>query len=307
MKNEILVTRNLYKNYGSFIALQPTNLSIRRCEIMGLVGKNGAGKTTLMRIITGQTVPTSGELELFGETTSKKLEYARKGIGAIVETPCFYSYMTARQNLEYYRIQRGITGKKVVQEALEAVSLTDTGNKKFKDFSMGMKQRLGLALALMNHPDFLILDEPINGLDPMGIVEIRELLIALNRDKHITILISSHILSEIQNLATSYVFIHQGKIIKQLTEKELQDNCRQYLRLVVNDEARAVAVLERHFSGLQYGVEADHSIYISNYLDKSAEITNMLVNNKIQLYSLETRGIKLEDYFISLVGGNHNA
>lgn len=307
MKNEILITRNLCKSYGGFTALQPTNISIRMGEILGLVGKNGAGKTTLMKIVTGQTVPTGGELELFGATTSKQLEYARKGIGAIVETPCFYSYMTARQNLEYYRIQRGITGKQAVQEALEAVSLTDTGSKKFSDFSLGMKQRLGLALALMNHPDFLILDEPVNGLDPVGIVEIRELLLALNREKHITVLISSHILSEMQNLATSYAFIHQGKIIKQLTAKELQNNCRQYLRLAVDDEARTAAVLERHFSGLQYGVEADRSIHISNYLDKAAEITNVLVNNKIQLYSLETRGTKLEEYFISLVGGNHNA
>jgi len=301
-KNEIMAAKSLSKTYGSFTALFPSTLSIAKGEILGLVGKNGAGKTTLLKLITGQSLPTGGELELFSAATPEGLRQARQRIGAIVETPSFYRDMTARQNLEYYRIQRGIPGKGTVEDALHEVGLTETGRKKFKDFSLGMKQRLGLALALMNHPDFLVLDEPINGLDPMGIVEIRELLLTLNREKQITMLISCHVLAEMQNLATTYAFIDRGKIIQTMTAQQLDENCNPYLRLVVDVETKAAALLEKNFQGIRYSVQPDKSLHIYNLQGKADEVSRVLVGNSIRLFSLETRGMNLEDYFVSLVG-----
>lgn len=303
MSTNIMISKSLTKTYGSFTALYPTNLSISKGEILGLVGRNGAGKTTLLKLITGQCLPTGGELELFSETTTDGLRQARQRIGAIVETPCFYRDMTARQNLEYYRIQRGIPGKERVEAALSEVGLTDTGKKKFRDFSMGMKQRLALALALMNHPDFLVLDEPINGLDPLGIVEIRELLLTLNREKQITILISGHVLAEMQSLATTYAFIDGGRVIKTMTAEQLEESCGHYLRLVIDHETRAAVYLEKHFPDIRYSIQPDKSIHIYNLQDQADEVTRVLVMNNIRLSSLETRGTNLEDYFVSLVGG----
>jgi len=304
--NEIMAIKSLSKKYGQFTALHPANLSIMKGEIMGLVGKNGAGKTTLLKLITGQSLPTSGELKLFSGSTPEGLKQARQRIGAIVETPSFYRDMTARQNLEYYRIQRGIPGKEAVEAALHEVGLTDTGRKRFKDFSLGMKQRLGLALALMNHPDFLVLDEPINGLDPMGIVEMRELLLTLNREKQITMFISCHVLAELQNLATKYAFIDHGKIIKTITAQQLEEHCSLFLRLVVDSEAKAAALLEKHFQGIRYSVQPDKSIHIYNLQGKADEVTQVLVTNNVRLFSLETKGMNLEDYFVSLVGRESN-
>ncbi|AIQ11246.1 ABC transporter ATP-binding protein [Paenibacillus durus] len=301
-KNKIMAAKSLSKTYGSLTALFPTTLSITKGEILGLVGKNGAGKTTLLKLITGQSLPTGGELELFSAATPEGLRQARQRMGAIVETPAFYRDMTARQNLEYYRIQRGIPGKGTVEAALHEVGLTDTGCKKFKDFSLGMKQRLGLALALMNHPDFLVLDEPINGLDPLGIVEIREMLLKLNREKQITMLISCHMLAEMQNLATAYAFIDRGKIVKTMTAQQLKENCNQFLRLVVDSETRAAALLEKHFQDIRYSVQPDKSIHIYNLHGKADEVARVLLGNDIRLFSLEPRGMNLEDYFVSLVG-----
>jgi ABC-2 type transport system ATP-binding protein len=306
-KNDIMVAKSLMKKYETFTALYPTTLSIAKGEILGLVGKNGAGKTTLLKLITGQSLPTSGELQLFSMSTPDGLQQGRKRMGAVVETPCFYRDMTAKQNLEYYRIQRGIPGKESVCEALKDVGLANTGNKKFKDFSLGMKQRLGLALALMNHPDFLVLDEPINGLDPLGIVEIRELLLTLNREKNITMLISGHVLSELQSLASVFVFIDHGKLIKTVTAQQLEKSCEQYLRLVVDREAAAAALLERHFPHIHYSIQPDKSIHIYDSLEMSGEFNRILVENNIRLSKMETRGSNLEDYFISLVGGTTDA
>ena len=202
MAEYVLVTRALTKRYGAAAAVDGVDLAVEKGQIYGLVGRNGAGKTTIIRMLTAQTVPTTGEIELFGQATEKGLATARARTGAMVETPSFYPYLTARENLEYYRRQRGIPGAQCVDRALEQVGLHDAGKKKFKQFSLGMKQRLGLALALMNHPDLLLLDEPINGLDPEGIVEFRNILLELNRQRETTILISSHILSELSNIAT---------------------------------------------------------------------------------------------------------
>lgn len=302
----ILSTKNLTKKYKNFIALSNINLELKQGEIYGLVGKNGAGKTTLLRLISGQSYKTEGTISLFNGTTEEELNQGRKRVGTIIEAPSFYLNMTAEQNLEYYRIQRGIPGKECVAEALEEVGLKDTGNKKFKSFSLGMKQRLGLALALMNKPEILLLDEPINGLDPFGIVEIRNLLLRLNQEKNITILISSHILTELSNLVTYYGFIDQGRMVKQLSGEELANECNKYLELKVDNVERMTALLETSLGCTSYRVTPDNVIHLTEYLDRPTVVSELAVKNGIGLISIMVKDINLENYFIQLVGGNEN-
>jgi ABC-2 type transport system ATP-binding protein len=306
MKDIILTTKNLTKKYNNVVALENINMQITQGEIYGLVGKNGAGKTTLLRILTGQTEPTHGELSLFHSSSKDAISKERKRIGAIIETPSFYPYLSAFQNLEYYRIQRGIPGKNCVKQALEEVGLSDVGNKKYKSFSLGMKQRLGLALALMNKPELLLLDEPINGLDPFGIVEIRNLLLKLNQEKNITILISSHILSELSNLVTNYGFINNGKLVKQLSHDELLKECNKYLELKVEQVEKMTALLETELNCTSYKVTPDKSIQIYDYLDRPAIISELAVKRGIGLNSINVKELNLENYFIKLVGGEGN-
>lgn len=307
MSETILATRGLAKNYGHFAALKPVNIDVPQGQIYGLVGKNGAGKTTLLRLITGQAIPSAGELELFGETSEKGLNAARRRTGAMIETPSFYPYLTAEQNLEYYRIQRGIVGKECIPELLREVELSDAGGKKFRNFSLGMKQRLGLALAMMNHPDLLLLDEPVNGLDPMGIVGFRNLLLKLNHEKNITIVISSHILSEMENLATCYGFIDHGVLLEQISAEELNASCRQYMELVVDDPQKTAAILERHLGCFEYEVLPNNVIHLYQFLDEPARVSGALVSGGVRLSSMEVKGSNLEDYFVNLLGGGRNA
>lgn len=306
MRDIILATKDLTKTYKNVTALDKINMEIKQGEIYGLVGKNGAGKTTLLRLITGQAYSTEGELSLFNKTSQEGLNKERRRIGAIIEAPSFYPYLTASQNLEYYRIQRGIPGKQCVEEALKEVGLLDAGNKKYKNFSLGMKQRLGLALALMNKPELLLLDEPINGLDPFGIVEIRNLLLKLNKEKNITILISSHILSELSNLVTYYGFIHNGRMVKQLSSETLAKESNKYLELKVEQVEKMTALLETELGCTSYKVSPDYTIHIYDYLDRSAFISEFAVKNGVGLQSIHVKEINLEDYFIQLVGGTDN-
>ncbi len=306
MREVILSTKNLSKKYKNVNALKNINLELKQGEIYGLVGKNGAGKTTLLRLLTGQSYSDEGVISLFEQTSPEALNRERKRIGAIIETPSFYSYMTAEQNLEYYRIQRGIPGKNCVKEALEEVQLADTENKKFKSFSLGMKQRLGLALALMNKPEILLLDEPINGLDPFGIVEIRNLLLNLNREKNITILISSHILTELSNLVTYYGFIDRGVMLKQLSDDELSRECNKYLELSVDKVELMTALLEKKLGCTSYRITTNNTIQLYEYLEQPAKISELAVVNGIGLNSIMVKDINLENYFIQLVGGISN-
>jgi len=306
VRENILTAKNLTKNYKNVTALSDVSLELMQGEIYGLVGKNGAGKTTLLRIITGQTFATAGEISLFGINSNEALNKERKRIGAIVEIPSFYHYLTAAQNLEYYRIQRGIPGKNCVEEALSEVGLLDAGNKKYKNFSLGMKQRLGLALALMNKPELLLLDEPINGLDPFGIVEIRNLLLKLNQEKNITILISSHILSELSNLVTYYGFIDNGRMVKQLSNEALSRECNRYLELKVGNTEKMTALLETELGCTSYKVAPDNAIHIYEYLEQSAKISELAVRHGVSLNSINVKEVNLENYFIQLVGGASN-
>ena len=307
MSELILQTRDLTRRYGHTLALDHATLSVEKGQIFGLVGRNGAGKTTLIRLISGQSNPTAGEVTLFGASTPAALARARSRTGAMVEIPSFYPYLTARQNLEYYRIQRGIPGRECVDEALEQVRLTDTGKKKFKTFSLGMKQRLGLALALMNHPEFLLLDEPINGLDPEGIVEFRGLLLQLNRERQTTILISSHILPELANLATCYGFIDKGVMLEQITARALEEKCRACIEVQVGDPSAAALVLEQQLGTRDYEVLPGGTLRLYSFLDQPQTVSRVLVEGGVALHSLESRGANLEDYFLSMIGGVRHA
>jgi ABC-2 type transport system ATP-binding protein len=307
VREVILSTKNLTKKYNSICAVDHVDLEIRQGQIYGLVGKNGAGKTTLLRLITGQAFATEGQVNLFDSSSEEELNKGRKRIGCIVETPSFYSYMTGFQNLEYYRIQRGIPGRHCTEEALEEVGLLSAANKRYKSYSLGMKQRLGLALALMNRPELLLLDEPINGLDPFGIVEIRNLLLKLNQEKNITILISSHILSELSNLVSHYGFIEGGKLVKQISGENLSRECSRYLELKVDRVEAMTALLETKLNCSSYKVTPDYSIHIYDYLDHPDRISELAVRNGISLLSMMVKEINLENYFIQLVGGESNA
>ena len=226
MADTIFYSNGLCKKYGAALALDNVDITIKRGEIYGLIGENGAGKTTLMRIMSGLVFKTSGEISLFETSDKNSLAKQRQRIGFIVETPAIYPDMTATENLEVQRLQRGISGKACIEKALHMVGLTNTGTKKAKHFSLGMKQRLGLAAALLSEPEFLVLDEPVNGLDPTGIVEIREILKKLNNEHGTTILISSHMLGELYQLASCYGFIHEGKILEQITLAQLDERCK---------------------------------------------------------------------------------
>lgn len=303
----ILKTKNLTKKYHNQLAVNNVNMEIKQGDIYGLVGKNGAGKTTLLRMISGLTMPSSGEIDLFNETSSQGLNKSRMRTGAIIETPSFFPYLSARKNLEYYRIQRGIAEKDSIDYALKIVGLHDTGNKKFKNFSLGMKQRLGLALTIMSSPDILILDEPINGLDPTGIVEFREILLKLNRERNTTILISSHILSELSQLATTYGFIHNGVFLEQLSSEELSNKCRKALAIKVSDTAKAATIIERELGSSEYEILNDNEIKLYDLMNVPEKVSKVLINNNIMLYSMSSEGVNLENYFINLIGGGHNA
>ena len=304
--SEIIRTNNISKNYGSFTALRDMNITIKKGDIYGLVGNNGAGKTTFLRILTGQSQPTSGTFELFGKSGEKELQRARRRTGAIIEQPCFYPKLTVGKNLEYYRIQRGIPGKDSVDRALEAVNILEAKNKKFSDLSLGMKQRVGLALAMMGEPELLILDEPINGLDPSGIIEIRNLILKLNKENNVTIIISSHILSELSNIATSYGFLNKGVLVEQLTAKELEDKCTSYIEVKVDNPKKLCAVIEEKLGYKNYKVLPGNVIHLFEGIKEPEKVSKLAFENAMALKEITQKMIKLEDYYMSLVGGNDN-
>lgn len=304
MEEIVLKTYNISKKYGNQVSNDKISITIKKGEIYGLIGKNGAGKTTLFRIITGLSHKSSGNLEIFGKSEEKDLNTARTMIGSLIESPAFYKNMTARENLEVSRLVRNIAGKECIDEVLELVGLADTNKKKVKNFSLGMRQRLGIANALLGNPKLLILDEPINGLDPMGIVEIRELLKKINKEKDVTILISSHILGELSELATNYGIINNGKLVEEISVKELKEKCRQYIEVIVDNPAKASTILEKELLITNYEVLENNRIKIFSNLDSSGLINGTLSKNKVVVQKINLKGENLEEYFINKVGGN---
>lgn len=303
MNSYVLKTNQLSKQYKNHIALNKVNLSIEQGSIYGFIGQNGAGKSTLTRLVTGLAIPTSGTIELFGESRERELVQARKRIGSMIEMPAIYPHMTAAENLEAHRLLKGVPGKDCIPKTLSLVGLLDTKEKKAKNFSLGMKQRLSLAIALLGDPEFLILDEPINGLDPMGVVEIRELLKKLNREKGITILISSHILSEMHLLATHYGFIHKGELIEQITQKQLEEKCQQYLHIKVDNTEKATIIIETILSTTDYEVMPDSVIRLYTHLDQPGMVSKVLATEGLIIEQFKSMGQDLESYFTKLIGG----
>ncbi len=299
--DEIVTANALSKQYGSFRALKDLSMHVPRGSIYGIVGKNGAGKTTLIRLLCGLQNPTSGEYTLYGVlNTSREIKKARRRMGAVVESPSAYLEMTAEDNVkEQYRIL-GLPSFEGVPELLQLVGLSDTGKKKVKNFSLGMRQRLGIALALAGDPDLLVLDEPANGLDPQGIVEMRELILRLNREREITVILSSHILDELSRLATHYGFLDKGHMVKEISAKELEAACRRCVRVEVTDIKVLSRVLETF--GMEYEIRSDQEADIF----AKVNITRLVLalhEEGCELLSIREREESLENYYINLVGG----
>jgi len=298
-----LRTVRLTKQYKTQLALNQVDLAVRQGSIYGFIGQNGAGKSTLMRIATGLAYPTSGTVELFGQSSGDAIVQARKRMGTAIETPALLPNMTAYENMETHRLLKGVPGKACVRKLLDIVGLQDTGRKKAKNFSMGMKQRLSLAIALLGDPEFLILDEPTNGLDPMGVVEMRELLKRLNRETGMTILISSHILSELHLLATHYGIIHKGELLEQLSARELSEKCRQYIHIKTDDPGRAAAVIEGELHTKEFEVMPDGVIRLFRHLDEPGKVSATLFASGLAIEQFMPMGEQLESFFAARIGG----
>lgn len=299
MQEIVLQTNNLTKKYKDFVALDNATITIHKGDIYGLIGRNGAGKTTLMKTITTLTNKTGGSFSLFD--SEEELTESKRRIGCLIESPAFFDNLTAYQNLKYYSIQKGIVDEKQIDKVLKTVDLYKERNKKFKKFSLGMKQRLGIAFAILDNPDFIILDEPINGLDPIGIKEIRDTLKRLNEEEKITILISSHILSELYLIANHFCFIDKGRIIKDVSKEELDLECSKCIVIRTKDVKKATVVLEKELSTTNYKVIDNTEIRLYDYLENSAKVNKTLLSNDIDIMGIYESGISLEDYFDSLI------
>lgn len=300
----VLQTNALTKQYRHFKALSNLTMNVPKGSIYGFVGKNGAGKTTLIRIICGLQSPTSGSYSLYDtDCSAPMILKARRRIGAVVETPSIYLDMTAKENLQQQYLILGRPSYDGIDELLALVGLSDTGKKKAKNFSLGMRQRLGIAIALAGNPDFLVLDEPVNGLDPEGIVEIRELILKLNREHAITVLISSHILDELSRLATHYGFIDSGHMVKEISAADLETACRKCVHVKVSHTAALSHVLDT--LSLEYSILSETEADIYGELS----VTDLVLRLKeagCELFTMQERDENLESYYIRLIGGEQH-
>lgn len=295
----ILTTNALVKKYRKFAALDGLAMHVPKGAVYGFVGRNGAGKTTLIRLICGLQFATSGTFSLYGVDSGGDISKARRRLGAVVETPSIYLDMTAEDNLkEQFRVL-GLPSFAGIPELLRLVGLENTGKKKARHFSLGMRQRLGIAIALCGDPDFLLLDEPTNGLDPQGIIEIRELILKLNRERGITVLISSHILDELSRLATHYGFIDKGRPVKEISAEQLEKECRKCARATVSDTKKLAVVLDAE--GMEYSVLDEKTADIYGEISIT-RLTELLKDSGCELYTINEHDESLEAYFISLVG-----
>lgn len=300
----VLRTTKLTKIYGKHKAVNAVDMHVRKGDIYGFIGKNGAGKSTFMKMVAGLASPDEGEIELFG---SHDVEKQRMRVGSLIETPGLYYQMTAAENLEVLRRAYGITDKGIIEQMLVLMGLEDTGKKKVGKFSMGMKQRLGIAAALLRSPDFLILDEPINGLDPQGIRQIRELLVRLNREKNITMMISSHILGELSKIATAYGVIRDGELVEEFDTAELDRRCCRCRKLVVDNVEKAVNVLEEELHMKEFDVPDPSVIRIFERLDDISEINHRLLSAGVEINESYLVGQDLESYFMELTGDDQSS
>lgn len=296
MSDYILCTNNLTKTYGSQKAVNQVSVHVKPGAIYGLIGKNGAGKTTFMKVVSGLANPSSGEVTLFGMDQTEK---AQKRIGLLIENPGVYGDMSAFENLRMKAMAMGVYDVENIKRILNLVGLQGAGGKKTRHFSMGMKQRLGIGLALIGSPDMLILDEPINGLDPQGIIEIRELIFRLNRERNMTILISSHILEELSKVVTHYGIIDHGELLLEISSEELNKRCAQKLEITTSETGKAVVILEK--MGIRNYTIADAStVYVYECLEQINQINSQLVREGIAVTGIAVKNEKLEDFFLKV-------
>ncbi|MBQ8297857.1 MAG: ATP-binding cassette domain-containing protein [Ruminococcus sp.] len=302
--NYILKTNNLTKQYGRQKAVNCVNMNVKQGDIYGFIGRNGAGKTTFLKMIAGMASLTDGEIEIYGKK-GRDINSVRSRIGCLIEAPGLYPNMTAYDNLKIKCIVSGIRDKSYIENILKLVGLENVGRKKVKNFSLGMKQRLGIGLALVGDPDILLLDEPINGLDPQGIAEVRETIQRLNSERNITIIISSHILEELSKIATVYGIIHKGELIRELTNEELLEECKERIAITLEAPEKAVPVLDR-MGFTKYKTVDSRTIEIYERLDSIPDIIIQLSAEGIRILSINTKTEAIEDYFLNLTGGKHN-
>lgn len=299
MASTIIKTNGLTKKYGNKAAVNKVNVCVEKGDIYGLIGKNGAGKTTLMRLLLGQTEADSGEIRLFD---SDNLSANRHRIGSIIEEPGLYYGKTAYENMKTFSLlYDGVTDDEI-KEILKKVGLDNTGKKKVKGFSLGMRQRLGIAIALMGNPELLILDEPINGLDPAGIKEIRDMILSLN-ESGVTFMISSHLLDELGKVVSRYGIMADGELVEEIPAALLRERCRKHIAVTVDDVEKAKRVIHESIPGAEIADgNEENTFYIMSDIDDASEISSLLVKSGIKLYALMRQGITFEDYFIERLG-----
>lgn len=294
----VLRTVGLTKRFGRASAVDHVSMTVNKGDIYGFIGKNGAGKTTFMRVVLGLSAPTEGTVELFGGLSP---EEAGKKIGALIEAPGIFPHCTAKENMKRFAILKD-EDESQIDGLLDFVGLGDVGNKKAGKFSLGMKQRLGIAIAMLGDPELLILDEPVNGLDPTGMKEIRDLILRLNREKGITVLISSHLLDELSKIVTRYGIINNGVLVDEIDASEMKAKTGHRLIIVVDDVEKAVSLLEKEVGKDSIGING-HAIGLSSGLDRTAELNALLVKNGVAVSSLSVKTDGLEKYFIEKMGG----
>ena len=306
---DILVIQNLSKHYGDQVALDSLSLKLKKGEIYGLIGQNGAGKSTLIKLITQIIAPSQGTVSILGSRTPKEWTTALQHVGSVIETPVAHQHLSAYDNLRFYCLDRGIKKPdNLIKETLDYVGLSQTGAKKFRDFSLGMKQRLGIAIAILSRPDLLILDEPINGLDPVGIQEFREMVLRLNRELGMTLIISSHILSELYLVASRFGFIHQGRLIQELSKEDFDRESGDYIILQSQKTQMAKDFVQKQ---LGFRLKPSHQTDQLQLIGKAEDIPELakaLVLADLPISALYYAHKDLERYFTDLIqvkGGNH--
>lgn len=303
MSNFIIETKNLIKKYNGQTAVNNVNIHIEQGKIYGLLGRNGAGKTTIMKMILGLTAVTSGEINVFGQILKGSEKHIYPRIGAIIETPGFYPNLTGTENLKIFAKLRGMSRRDGVKHALDVVGLPCNDKKLVSNYSLGMKQRLGIANAIMHEPELLILDEPTNGLDPIGIAEVRKFIRSICDEKGITLLISSHILTEIEQLADTIGILHNGILLEESSYKDLQKKNKKYILIKVSSASKAIRILEQKFSISDYDTEDDMTVRIYEMDHNMAEINKTLIMDGIEVVSSQSCNDTLEDYFKKVTGG----
>lgn len=299
----VLEMKGVSKFYNKKCVVDNFNVAIEKGHILGLIGPNGAGKTTIMKMLAGLAQQTNGEISFFGNSTN--LDENRHRISFMLEAPIIDKSLNARQNMEYVRYVKGMADKKKIDEMLEFVGLANTGKKQAGKFSLGMCQRLGIAMALLTEPEIMVLDEPINGLDPEGIVEIRHMLKELSDEKNVTIIISSHILSELPEICTDFSIINHGKLIENLSKDELMAKCRSYFAIRTNDINRTATVIEGKLGTTQYKVIHGDEIHLFDFLDDVEKVSKTITDNGLIITKLSSEGESLEDFYLSKVGAEN--